>query len=677
MQLRLAFAQWKHLTPNTLKSGQVLSAFVLLLLWSAPVDANTYRVYLRNKGISPFVKGSELYTQTQALLSDRCLARRAKVMKADSLFSLEDAPLYAPYLDNIRKTGAKILLELRWDNYVVVSCDTTVMKLLKTKSYVKDVSETGAFFKLLTQEEQPRSKRNGLKTFDTSCGVFRYGPSIRQNKLLNTDEFHAMGELGSRCLVGVLDNGFRYKQMQCFQHLRMLGEYDFVFQDSVTENESADVGSQDGHGTNTLSIIAAYQPDSLIGTAPDAQIMLAKTEDMRQEGRIEEDNYAAGIEWLEAAGVDVSSSSIGYFDFDSLQLSYNYSMLDGRSTICDRAVNRATARGMICCVAAGNEGGESRTLISPGDADSAITVGAVIDDLMNVPRWTSKGPNALGKLKPDVVALGVDVYVATVGTTANINKGNGTSFATPALAGAIALLVSQFPDLKPYEVRALLYAHANRNSSPDSIVGYGLPNMMEAATHHGIVVSPVLSYAAPTYQYFVYTIRSAFPIVSAVLSLSFDGREYRDYPLQTTGIANQYMVRIPKNTSPTMFFALSVQDAQRSRRVPELSYDRISFGESHIPCGMDPANFPSSVAELDEEYTIIPSAIPFGSARVEWIEKSVLTSWRIVNSIGQTVRLSSSNDSNVSISVADLPRGLYTIESSHSTQHRSHLLLIY
>ncbi|MFM8177921.1 MAG: S8 family serine peptidase, partial [Candidatus Kapaibacterium sp.] len=480
---------------------------------SLPSPVDSYRVFLVNKGVAPFVRGSSVYEETKALLTDRCLQRRAKVLPKDSLFTLRDAPLYAPYLDDLRKSGATVLLHLRWTNHVVVECDSASAEAIRKKAYVRTVTRTGDFFRLLQRSGPSAIHEDSqllMTTRDTGCGAFRYGASLTQNRMLATDELHAMGVTGASALMGMIDNGFRWRAHDCFNDLRVQGEYDFMFRDSVTGNDSLDVPTQDGHGTGCLSIAAGFLQDSLIGTAPNVAVLLAKTEDMRYERRIEEDRFAAAMEWLESRGVDVTSSSVGYDAFDSTDVSYPYDSLNGHSTICARAVNIATSLGVVCLTAAGNSGGVERTIITPGDADSAFTVGAFKDDSLNVAGFTSKGPNAAGLIKPDFATLGKDVVAANLASRTTVGKGNGTSFATPALAGAVALLIDQYPSLRPYEIRSLLRRHASR-TTPDNEVGYGLPNVMRAAQDHGIVASPLITYAGSTYQTVAFFLRSAHP----------------------------------------------------------------------------------------------------------------------------------------------------------------------
>ncbi len=661
----------------------ILSCLLIIGLWTDSMSApDTYRVFLQNKGISPFIKGSELYQQTEKLFTQRSLKRRAKVLAQDSLFSIVDAPLYQPYLDDIERIGAKILLKLRWKNYVVVSCDSTVLTKLKAKPYVLGATSTGELFKTFGHEDGELDAdpvETNFFTLDSACGAFNYGPSLTQNLMLHSNEFHSMGELGQNTLLGILDNGFRWQAHDCYQRLRRVAEYDFAFQDSVTANDSLDVPNQDNHGTNTLSVITGFFPDSLIGIAPYVNVVLAKTEDMRFERRIEEDNYAAAIEWMDILGVDVTSSSIGYGQFDSTQISYSYSDLDGHSTICDAALNRATAVGMVCVTAAGNSGGTSRTLISPGDADSAITVGAYDNDSLVVAGFTSKGPNGAGTLKPNVATLGTGVIVCGLENRHAIGRATGTSFATPAVAGGVALLLSQFPALRPYEVRQLLQASASQATSPDSSVGYGLPNVMKAAETYGILCSPALSYASPRYQYFTVYLRSMFSIQKASLFARIDGGAFQEYLLQPTTVAHQFVCRVPfGNKGQLIEYYISADDGQRQRRQPAQDQDSILAGDERIPCGLNPTDFASSVPDLSIENNQSSQAVAFGTPYIQLhSDHSEIQEVQMYNNIGQVQSIQHPDVQAPRVDLLGLQPGLYFLTLKRHSGSSYHTILIY
>ena len=626
-----------------------------------------------------------MYTETKALLSEKCLQRRGKVLSGDSLFTLRDAPLYAPYVDDLRKTGAAILLQLRWSNYVVVECDSITAEAIRKKVYVRLLTPTSDFYQvqnriITSASSQTLTSSAPLSsmwtTRDTGCGSFRYGPSLTQNRMLGTTDLHSMGITGTGVLLGMIDNGFRWRAHDCFNDLRVLGEYDFMFRDSLTANDSMDVLTQDGHGSGCLSIATGFLQDSLIGTAPGVSVLLAKTEDMRYERRIEEDRFAAAMEWLESRGVDITSSSVGYDVFDSTDVRYPYDSLNGRSSICARAVNIATSLGVICVTAAGNSGGNEKTIITPGDADSAFTVGAFRDDSLNVAGFTSKGPNAAGLIKPDFATLGKDVIALSFGSRTAIAKGNGTSFATPAIAGGIALLLSQHPELSPSTVRSLLRS-ASSQKIPDNAVGYGLPNIMLAAQQHNIVVSPVITFPGTTYQTIALYLRSEFPITSAEIKVQRQNIPEQRYPLQSTDVPFLYYARVPFDVPRSSFtMSINVSDSQRSRQLPTGVPIVIRDGETVVPCGVSIPDLVSDVAVEPSLDYIIPTAVKFGTPSIT-VPSSASGSVSILDVLGRRVYIETLSESSQVVRLDQCTPGLYSLVIVSGARHSSFPLLIY
>src|SRR3972149_7654738 len=208
----------------------------------------------------------------------------------------------------------------------------------------------------------------------------------------------------------MLDAGFRWRSHNALDSLRVLAEYDFIFHDSVSANESNDVPDQDSHGTATLSTIGGFEPGQLIGPAYGASFILGKTEYIPTETQIEEDNWVAGIEWMESKGVDVVSSSLGYTTVDDGS-GYKYSRGDfnGRTAVTTKAAVMAARRGVVVVNSMGNSGNPVGSIIAPADADSIIAAGAVNYSGV-LASFSSVGPTNDGRIKPDVVGPGVSIY---------------------------------------------------------------------------------------------------------------------------------------------------------------------------------------------------------------------------------------------------------------------------
>lgn len=463
------------------------TAFVLILTGCVCLTATeTYRISFIDKGPEPFAPGTALYQRTLAEFAPRSLERRA-LHGMNPVLVPEDAPIYEPYLDALRQRSIQPTTPSRWRNCVLADIDSATAVELRSLPFVRAVQRTAEVSYSIVQDANLSIDR--LSAHFDACSPMRYGLSLQQNKLLNTPALHEAGVFGQGVVVGIIDNGFRWRSNTTFRNAHVDGEVDVVYGDSLTANEPNDVESQDGHGTLVFSLIAGMTPDTLVGVAPGAAFLLAKSEDMRGEFRREEDNYATAMEWLERRGADVVTSSVGYRYFDSAQAETPYALLDGKSTFVAQAVNMAVARGVVCVTAAGNDGVRPRSLITPADADSVITVGNVRQDGDTAAKSSSYGPTADGRLKPDVMAMGVGVIAGTTGSDVYTYAG-GTSMSAPQIAGCCALLKSLHPNARSYEIRRALLASGTLYPVQDIVSGYGRPDVAKAAAILGPCLSP-------------------------------------------------------------------------------------------------------------------------------------------------------------------------------------------
>jgi len=215
-----------------------------------------------------------------------------------------------------------------------------------------------------------------------------------------------------------------------------------------------------GHGTHVAAIAAGDGAGegtaaTFRGVAPAASLYAAKVLDSAGSGP--NDGVIAGINWCTTnPGVDIVSLSLG--DPEVPQ--------DGLDPV-SQAVDAAVALGVVAVVAAGNSGDAPGTVTSPGTAAGALTVGAVAehsnpagtprhDDGVWLAAFSSRGPTADGRVKPDVAAPGVTVTSADAGTRAGYVTMSGTSMATPYVAGAVALGLEARPSATPAQVRAAM-----------------------------------------------------------------------------------------------------------------------------------------------------------------------------------------------------------------------------
>ena len=446
-----------------------LAAFVGLQAQIAP---NIYWVQFTDKNDSPYSIDTP-----EAYLSQRALDRRARLGIAIDEY---DLPVNPQYLQGVSDCGAELVNPSKWLNGVTIrTTSASVVEAINALPYVQTVRECVNNPK--AQEDKVRWMESEMKPSGTPVvAKDYYGGAHQQVYQLRVNELHDMGYDGTGVVIAVLDGGFIGTDIHnCFDNMReegrLLGVRDFVY-------GSSSVYSQSTHGTSCLSTIAAYVPNTMVGTAPKASFYLLHTEDGDQENIVEEYNWASGAEYADSLGVDICTTSLGYIDFDMSQWDHPFEHYDGQTAPMTIAAEIAASRGIICTNSAGNEGDGVCTLGIPADAEHIITVGAV-NDQGNRAYFSSVGPTYDGRIKPDVMAMGEDTYVASGnlgGWYGDYYNGNGTSFSNPVLAGAVACLRQAFPTASVQEICDVLRQNGDHASNPNNQYGYGIPDFVEA-----------------------------------------------------------------------------------------------------------------------------------------------------------------------------------------------------
>ena len=461
-----------------------------------------YWVYFSDKGPSvpssgTLSKTSSLYRQALTVVQPRALARRAKALSPNSLVDASDLPLYQGYLEQVKSVGARLQQQSRWLNAASYLLTPDQVATVAQLTCVRRVEPVGTIY----GHEMPEKTVRPTQKFPATASP-AYGQSLEQNLMINSPPLHTMGITGHGVLVGMLDTGFRWRFHESLQTRHVVAECDFIQHDSVTANQDCGVSTQwcdainqDQHGTLTMSTLGGFMPGQLVGPAFDVDFILAKTEYLPvSDYKWEEDNWAAGIEWMEACGVDVVSSSLAYNTFvDSASYTWDHGDFNGRTTVCTKAAVRAAELGIVVCDAMANEGNGNDvvgTLLAPADADSIISVGAV-DFSRRLASFSSTGPTNDGRTKPDVVTPGVGVYCASTFASNAYFSVNGTSLATPLAAASAALLLSARPELTAIQVRDILRSTADTidvstfPTRPNNFTGWGLVNVFNAALSYG------------------------------------------------------------------------------------------------------------------------------------------------------------------------------------------------
>jgi hypothetical protein len=446
-------------------------------------------VYFKDKGYQSREEQSQAFKAEETKLLPRTRARLMKVRQIGELLNERDLPVYFPYLQQIEAlTGLKPHAVIRSINAASYALSPDQIERIEGLSFVLSTEPVKSF---RSSREVPDRESPPKQNFRTIQDSLLYGNSWVQNALENFPIAHEHGYTGEGVLVGALDAGWNNLDHVCFDSLDIVATWDFVNGDSSVADDPGQMGSG-SHGTKTLSCLVAYDPGEMIGTAYDVSVALAKTENTQGELQIEEDNWAAGIEWLDSLGCEIVTSSVSYLEFQppDTALSYSWEDLDGNTAISTIAADNAVARGVVVLNSDGNNGSSSypeHKMNVPADGDSVLTLGSVRSDSMRA-SFSSYGPTYDGRIKPDLVALGQSVRVASTSNDSNYTSSSGSSFSTPITAGACALLLQADPALTPMQVHEFLKASADQAGNPDTLRGWGIYDVWAAIQS---VLSPV------------------------------------------------------------------------------------------------------------------------------------------------------------------------------------------
>ena len=365
--------------------------------------------------------------------------------------------------------------------------------------FVNKIDLVGMFKKSARPVINDNIIQPGINLNKQNVHTYDYGQSFNQVNLSKIPDVHDLGFTGKGITICVMDAGVSNLSHEVFADMitngRLKAQYDFVNHDSVVANQ-ADSG-EGSHGTYTLALIGGFKQGQLIGPAFEANYLLAKTENTQSESPVEEDNWIAAMEWADSIGVDVTSTSLGYRDgFDFGYTDYTAQDMNGNTTRITIAADLAVKKGVVVVNSAGNEAGilepsttatdgAHNTLIAPADGDSVITVGAVTSTGTKA-SFSSYGPTADNRTKPDLMAVGVSDYIpnATSGNVNGYSSGNGTSFSCPIVAGVAALILEKHPTWTPMQVRDALRKTASRKDNPDNNYGWGVVDALAAINYN-------------------------------------------------------------------------------------------------------------------------------------------------------------------------------------------------
>jgi len=447
-----------------------VAAVVLLLLstWATggtrAAAPDMYWIFFRDKGFNGDAQRQQALLAAQERLLPRAVARRAKVFRDGLVVDDRDLPVCSDYIEATRRLGIQPRVASKWLNAVSAPLTHEQVQIVGLLPFVARVTSMARSY------HDPEPAEYNLPTaVDDSAW---YGQSWAQAATVNLPPVHDMGYHGTGAMVAVLDAGFNNLPHQCFDSLHVIATWDFVNGDSNVANHG-DIG--DGsHGTKTLSVLAGYDPGHLVGPAWGCDVVLAKTENTEEEAPYEEDLWVAGLEWADSLGAEVISSSLSYMDW------YTYEDMDGNTAVTTIAADAAASRGIAVFNSNGNiRSSEYEKMRAPADGDSVLGIGAVTSDSSRS-YFSSYGPTYDGRIKPDLMAMGSGVTVASPYAPDEYQTSSGTSFSCPMAAGIGAILMEVNPMLTPGDLYRALRETASQASNPDTIFGWGIINALAA-----------------------------------------------------------------------------------------------------------------------------------------------------------------------------------------------------
>jgi len=453
-----------------MKHGFVILILILVLNVGAKAQ-NFYWIGFTDKEGTEFSLEDPLQ-----YLSERAIQRRQNQNIAiDSL----DLPVSKAYVDSILTLNVELVHSSKWLNGITVKTKVDTVEIdFPDWSFIKEVQRTKPNLNVKSAHNkfEPESIAGDV-AIDTSY----YGASVEQVGMLNGQFLHNKGFRGKGMQIAVLDAGFYgVDELQAFDslwaHNQILGTRDFVLPGS-------NIFKTDEHGMSVLSCMGGLVPGQLIGTAPDADYWLIRSEARSTEYIIEEDNWVVAAEFADSVGVDVINSSLGYTTFDDASTNHTYADMDGNTTRVTRGANIAVSRGILVVTSAGNERRNSWFRIAaPSDGDLVMGVGAVTS-IGTTAGFSSAGPAYDGDVKPNVAAMGFRTVLQR--SNNKISVGDGTSFASPVMAGMAASLWQMFPERTALEIKEAIEKSGHQYNSPDSLQGFGIPDMQIAAEFLG------------------------------------------------------------------------------------------------------------------------------------------------------------------------------------------------
>lgn len=431
--------------------------FISYLLITAPLmgQQNRYVVYFSDKVNSTYsVESPEDY------LSERAIQRR---LTEGISITESDFPVNSWYLDSLRNAGAEVFFTSRWFNAALIQATEAISDSVRLISIVDSVVYAAPGTKL----------NHGRIGSDSTISEAQRTTQLQRDNIHLINRMHSDGYKGSGVWIAYMDAGYTGVSTAApFQHI--YDDNKLVMARNLINNDD-NVYQYSAHGTYVLSVVSGLIPGEFEGVAINTKVGLFITEDEFSEYRIEEYNWLFAAEMADSAGFDIINTSLGYSYFDDPTMDYSFDDLDGQTSVISKAANIVADKGILVVTSTGNEGRSATdrwgtNITFPADAPGSLAIGAVTSTGEKA-AFSSVGPTADGRIKPDLAAFGTSV--AVINSSGNVFSLSGTSFSAPIVSGMAAGIWQRFPDLTLIELKNLLFSWCN-NPNPDNLIGYGV-----------------------------------------------------------------------------------------------------------------------------------------------------------------------------------------------------------
>ena len=440
-------------------------------------DRSKVWVVFNDKGIST---EDQLQTALDACDSQMSVrSKRRRTRRTDHPFpDTSDIPVSSPYVNAVLKVGGRLCGKSRWLNAISLEATSAEIAGIARLPFVRAIDPIEVFER--TSGRSDSSWGSSSQEAPPGFAPLNYGNSRDQIEQIQANFLHESGFRGEGIVIGLLDTGFSLEHT-ALQQVDVIGQYDFVNNDNNPKDEiGQDDPGEDDHGSVVLGILAANAPGTLMGVAQRASYLLAKTEKVFQNGQefehlIEEDWWIEGLEWAEEMGAEIICSSLGYSNW------YRFEDLDGKTSKLTIAANLAVEKGISVIVAAGNLGdqplgdlGLGGRISVPADGFDVLAIGSV-DRHGRSLQFSSRGPTFDGRIKPDLVAMGLGVTSINPQMRSRfVHNYRGTSASAPLSTGVVALLMQAFPLASSRDIASALRLTASQSHAPDNTVGHGI-----------------------------------------------------------------------------------------------------------------------------------------------------------------------------------------------------------